>query len=177
MAKPYTKITNELLDNLAKLHVSGSTMNVLIAIIRNTISYHRNQHEISNGFLEKATGLKKSSVTRAIKELERREIIKIVQESRGSHPRVIRILVSNIGTVSKTDPHVLISDTNNVLISDTINVSNFDTQEIKETKEIKEKKRKLSPLASQMMTLDELKKWNAEQLAENDEEEEGYEYL
>ena len=170
MAKSYTHINNDILDGLAKLRISGATFNVLLAIIRYTLSFHRNQHELSNGFLEKATGLSHSSVIRAMQELEERGIIKVVTENCGSHPKMIRIYSTRIATVSNPDPPSVNSDTISSVNSDTKHGISSDTQEIKEEiKENKEKERKPSVFSS----IEEANRWYAEhpeELEDDDEE-------
>ena len=143
MAKNYTKINNELITGLAKSKFKrASTYMVLLAIIRNTLSYHRNQHEMSNGFLAKATGLSERSVIRAIQELEQLKIIKITSESCGSHPRTIRIYTDRVVTMTDvqggTDSPVS-ENTDNPVSN---NTDSPVTQEIKETKDIKEREKK-----------------------------------
>lgn len=159
MAKNYTHIPNDILAGLARLRISGTTFNVLFAIIRYTISFHRNQHELSNGFLMNATGLNERAVIRAIQELQDLKIIKIVSKNNGSHPRTIRILTDKIVTLTKTqggtDKNVSINTDKNV----SENTDKIVSQEIKEEikNQIKEKERKPS-----FSSLEEMSRYYAE---------------
>ena len=145
MAKSYTHIDNSILEGLAQLRLSGTTFNVLMAIIRYTLSFHRNQHELSNGFLMNATGLNERSVIRAIHELEQLGIIKIVSGNSGCKPKTVRIYTDKIVTLTNpqggTDKNV----SDNPDKSDSIIPDKNVSQENKETKkETKKKERKLS---------------------------------
>lgn len=123
MGDGYTKIRNGLISELAKLKLSSpSSYMVLFAVIRNTICFHRSQHEISNTFLMNATGLSKRSVIRAIQELSDAGIIQIIEDSSGHRPRLIRFRGDNPDT-SRGDR------------CDTSRGDNPDTQEKKEIKE------------------------------------------
>lgn len=167
MAKGYTHIDNDILRGLERLRVSGATFNVLMAIISHTLSFHRRQHELSNGFLVKATGLNESSVIRAIRELESLKIIEITRESIGSHPRTIKILTGNIATMAKMEGGTGSSASNSTGNPDSILTGNPANQEIKEeTKENKEKEKDFFS-SEQKPTLEELA---ARSWAENDEE-------
>ena len=169
MAKGYTHIDNDILRGLARLRISGATFNVLMAIISNTLSFHRRQHELSNSFLMNATGLRERTVIRAIQELSDKGIITIVYENIGSHPRTVKLLTDKIVTLTKmsvgTDKNVSNSTDKNVSIL----TDNPVSQEIKEeNKEIKEEERDFSFSSERRLTLEELaaKSW-----AEEDDEE------
>lgn len=168
MAKSYTHINNDILDGLAKLRVSGATLNVLLAIIRYTLSFHRNQHELSNGFLANATGLSERSVIRAMQDLEDREIIKIVSTKCGSHPKMVRIYTDRIVTLSKPQGGTVNPDSKNSDRSDRENTVNPVTQENKEEiKENKEKERKPSVFSS----IEEANRWYDEHPEELEDDE------
>lgn len=166
MANGYTKINNDILDGMTRLRISGATFNVLLAIIRYTVSFHRKQHELSNSFLMNATGLNERSVIRAIQELEGLGIIKIVRENCGSHPRTVQILTDKIVSLTKTqggtDKNVSNSTDKNV--SD--NTDKIVSQEKKETKEIKEKERKPS-----FSSIEEANRWYEEHPEELEDDE------
>ena len=166
MAKGYTHIDNDILRGLARLRISGATFNVLIAIINNTLSFHRRQHELSNGFLVKATGLNESSVIRAIRELEALGIIEIARENIGSHPRTVKILTGNIAMVAKMEGGGGSSASNSTCSSASILTGNSANQEIKEeTKENKEKEKEFFSFSS----LEEAKRYYEEHPEELDD--------
>ena len=159
MAKGYVKLNNELISGLARLKLSSpSSYMVLFAIIRNTLCYHKNQYELSNGFLEKATGLSERSVIRAIQELESRGIIKTVSKNCGSHPRILRILTDRVVTLTASSNFTDNSDSENTDNSDSINTDSPVTQEIIGNNSIKEREKKEISFSS----LEEAKRYYAE---------------
>lgn len=159
MAKGYVKLNNELISGLARLKLtSPSSYMVLFAIIRNTLCYHKNQYELSNGFLEKATGLSERSVIRAIQELESRGIIKTVSKNCGSHPRILRILTDRVVTLTASSNLTDNSDSENTDNSDSINTDSPVTQEIIGNNSIKEREKKEISFSS----LEEAKRYYAE---------------
>lgn len=159
MAKGYVKLNNEFISGLARLKLtSPSSYMVLFAIIRNTLCYHKNQYELSNGFLEKATGLSERSVIRAIQELEGRGIIKTVSKNCGSHPRILRILTDRVVTLTASSNLTDNSDSENTDNSDSINTDNPVTQEIIGNNSIKEREKKEISFSS----LEEAKRYYAE---------------
>lgn len=166
MAKGYVKLNNELISGLARLKLtSPSSYMVLFAIIRNTLCYHKNQHDLSNDFLANATGLNRRSVIRGLKELEANNIIKIVSESCGSHPKIIRILSDNLVTVTDTVIHSDNPVTEKGDNPDTLYSDNPVTQEIIGNNSIKEREKKeISSFSERRLTIEELaaKSWAEE---------------
>ena len=159
MAKGYVKLNNEIISGLARLKLtSPSSYMVLFAIIRNTLCYHRNQHDLSNDFLANATGLNRRSVIRGLKELQAKGIIKIVSKGSGSHPKLVRILSDNLVTVTDT----VIGSDNPVTKEgdnpDTTNSDNPVTQEIIGNKRINKREKKENSFSS----LEEAKKYYTE---------------
>lgn len=158
MAKGYTKINNSMFDALAKWDLTGAEFRVLMAIIRNTMCYHRNQHEISNGFLANATGLSESSVIRAVQSLSDKKIIQIVSAGKGSHPKTIRFLTVKHDTLSNTEGGTVMHDSKRGVIPDSIYTVIPDTQEIKEIKDINKREKKKISFSS----LEEMSRYYAE---------------
>ncbi|MCX7698851.1 MAG: replication protein, partial [Candidatus Goldbacteria bacterium] len=73
----YTRIANEIIDKLCQFRISGEEWQVLWVIIRKTYGYHKKEEKISITQFEKATGLKRASVYRAIKKLLAKKLIGI----------------------------------------------------------------------------------------------------
>ena len=71
----YTRIANELLEALCKLHLSGNAMMVLWAVIRKTYGWNKTSDWISGGQLAAMTGLCRSRVCEALALLQGRRII------------------------------------------------------------------------------------------------------
>ena len=157
MAKGYVKLNNDFISGLARLKLtSPSSYMVLFAIIRSTLCFRRNQYEMSNGFLENATGLSERSIIRAIKELEGNGIIQIVSENCGSHPRKIRILTDRVVTLTASSPLTDNLDSKNTDNLDSINTDSPDTQKRIRNNNIKEKEKKETFSPERKLTLEEL---------------------
>jgi len=80
VAKPqlengHTQIANELLEQLIKLYLSPNQWQVLLCIIRKTYGFKKKVDFIANRQIVENTGLIKSTVSRALKNLEKRRII------------------------------------------------------------------------------------------------------
>jgi len=71
----YTKIANELLEAICRLHLSGNQWKVLHAIIRQTYGWHRKADWISGSQIAEITGLHRSRVCEALQALQRRRVI------------------------------------------------------------------------------------------------------
>ncbi len=66
----YTPIANEILDRLAKTHLSSNQWQVLLCIIRKTYGYHKKVDYIANSQIVEATGLCKAVVSRVLHYLQ-----------------------------------------------------------------------------------------------------------
>lgn len=71
----YTKIPNALMDWLISSGLSKREFVVVLAVIRNTLGWHRQSSVLSCRFIATATGLKPGHVSEAIKGLEERGIL------------------------------------------------------------------------------------------------------
>lgn len=72
----YTQIPNLILDDLLPL-MKEAEMRIFMVICRQTIGWHRREHQISLSFFEKATGLCRQGVLNGIEEaIKRNTIIK-----------------------------------------------------------------------------------------------------
>ncbi len=80
MAQPqledgHTRIANEILEHLIKLHLSPNQWQVLLCIIRKTYGFQKKVDYIANSQIIKDTGLCKAVVSRALKQLAMKVII------------------------------------------------------------------------------------------------------
>ncbi|KPU43014.1 bacteriophage replication protein O [Oxobacter pfennigii] len=96
MSKPqledgYTKIANELLEQIYKLPLNGTQFRIIAVIIRYTYGYSRKEHEMSESFISSNSGIYKRQVQRALKELIESKIITVVKEASFNSSRVIAI--------------------------------------------------------------------------------------
>jgi len=71
----HTQIANEILERLMRLHLSPNQWQVLLCIIRKTYGFKKKVDYIANSQIQTATGLGKSVVSRALRELYDRRII------------------------------------------------------------------------------------------------------
>lgn len=71
----YTAIANEIMEALSKYRIPGEQMQCLLFIIRKTYGFNKVWDTISNSQFTKATGLKKSSVCRALNKLINKNIV------------------------------------------------------------------------------------------------------
>ena len=80
MAKPqlengHTQIANEILERLAKTHLSPNQWQVMFCVIRKTYGFHKKVDYIANFQIMEATSLCKAVVSRCLKGLSDMEII------------------------------------------------------------------------------------------------------
>lgn len=71
----YTKIANEIMNALVAYRIPGEQMQCLLFIIRKTYGFNKKEDAISNKQFCDATGLKRSSVCRAINGLIDKNIV------------------------------------------------------------------------------------------------------
>lgn len=71
----HTKIANEILEQLMKIHLSPNQWQVLICIMRKTYGYHKKVDYIANCQIIESTGLCKAVVSRVLSALEKMNII------------------------------------------------------------------------------------------------------
>ena len=72
----YTAIANEIMEALAAYRLPGEQMQCLCFILRKTYGFNKKSDEISLTQFEKATGMARKSVTRALSGLDDKNIIK-----------------------------------------------------------------------------------------------------
>lgn len=71
----FTRIANEILEALARIRISGESRQVLDVILRKTYGFGKKEDCISLSQFYLATGIAKSSLVRAIKNLEKMNLI------------------------------------------------------------------------------------------------------
>lgn len=71
----YTRIANEILEELAKIQISGYQWRCIMFLWRKTYGFKKCEDTISLSQWVDGTGLKKQHVCRTVKELEQRKII------------------------------------------------------------------------------------------------------
>lgn len=65
----YTRIANEIMDNLVNTPLLGAEFQVLLFIIRKTYGYNKKQDRISFTQFEKHTGISRQTINKTIKNL------------------------------------------------------------------------------------------------------------
>jgi len=71
----HTRIANELLEHLMRLYLAPNQWQVLLCIIRKTYGFQKKADFIANRQIVEDTGLVKSTISRALKRLELRNIV------------------------------------------------------------------------------------------------------
>jgi len=71
----HTRIANELLDQLARLHLSPNQWQILFFIIRKTYGFHKKADYITNAQIVEGTGIHKAHVSRAMSNLIGRQVL------------------------------------------------------------------------------------------------------
>lgn len=71
----FTKINNDLLEAVIEKHLSGTEWDVLMIILRYTAGFHRDKWKLSLGFIAKASGRHRITVSHALKRLRERGIV------------------------------------------------------------------------------------------------------
>jgi phage replication O-like protein O len=65
----YTKIANEVLDNIAKAKLNGTQFRILMVVWRSTYGWDKKEFRLSESFLANATGIHKQQIKRELKEM------------------------------------------------------------------------------------------------------------
>lgn len=86
----YTPIANEIMDQIVRLPLNGTQLRMLLIIWRYTYGFSRKEHEISETFISKASGIDRRNIRREISELIKKKMLIVVQEASFTRPRVIR---------------------------------------------------------------------------------------
>lgn len=71
----YTRIANEILEEIMKLNLNGTQFRLVMAIWRYTYGFQRKEHEMSLSFLADAINASRGQVTRELNTLIDRKII------------------------------------------------------------------------------------------------------
>ncbi|MBT2735326.1 replication protein [Bacillus sp. ISL-7] len=96
----YTKIANELFEELAKIKLSPTQYRLLFVIWRYTYGFNRKEHEMSLTFLSQATGCDLRQIQRELKSLEVRKLI--FQKIKSGNTRKITFNKNHDDWVSKS---------------------------------------------------------------------------
>lgn len=108
----YTKIANELLEQLCKADFTLTELKILLVVIRQTYGFGRKKHELSIGFISEATGISDRGIRSAIKKLIKSNVLIEFKPKFGSKPRELGInkryltwIYGEAGFPGSTVPH------------------------------------------------------------------------
>ncbi len=86
----YTKIANQILENIVRLPMNGTQLKIIMVIWRNTYGFSRKEAELSESYISKATGIDRRNVRREIAGLIINNIVVVVKEAGFTSPRIIK---------------------------------------------------------------------------------------
>lgn len=85
----FTKLDNDILEEMASRKFNGTQYRILFALWRYTYGFQREHHDISLGFLSEATGIERSRVKKDLNRLIDSKVITVIQEASFNRTRVI----------------------------------------------------------------------------------------
>lgn len=136
----FTRIANEILENIAKAKLNGTQYAIVITVWRFTYGYQRKEAEFSLSFLSKETGIHRNQIQPELIKLIERNILIITQEATWTSPQVLkfnkdydqwRVLVKTL-TVSENTNRTVSENTNRG-VSEFTNHIKKDKENIKES--------------------------------------------
>lgn len=87
----YTRIANELLEQLILYKLNASQLKIVFTIIRYTYGFNRKSHNLSLTFLSKATGISKRYVSSELSKLIEENVVLIIQEHTDTQSRELQL--------------------------------------------------------------------------------------
>lgn len=77
----YTKLANELLEEVPKFKFNGTQLRIIMLVWRYTYGFNRKDHEMSLTFISNAAGIIKSQIDRELTKLIENKVIIVTAES------------------------------------------------------------------------------------------------
>ncbi|MDF9844178.1 MULTISPECIES: replication protein [unclassified Paenibacillus] len=87
--EPYTRIANEILEEVARRKFNGTQHSILLIVWRYTYGFNRKSHELSVTFLAEAIQSDPKGVKRELNRLLERKVLKITKVAHGNRSRMI----------------------------------------------------------------------------------------
>ena len=87
----YTRIPNDLLENIYRMDFNSSQIKVLLCLVRNTYGYNRIDCNFSNSYVANGTGISKRRIGEVIKSLEDGNEIIVTKKGTFSSPKKAKI--------------------------------------------------------------------------------------
>lgn len=84
----YTRIANELLDNLVKLYLNGNEWKIVHCVMRQTWGWRKKADRISLTQFTEHTGLNRSTVNKIVKSLVAKQILVAKQQPSGNEYQI-----------------------------------------------------------------------------------------
>lgn len=100
----YTRIANELLDNVMKQRFNGTQHSIIYCVLRNTYGFQRKSHEMSLTFISAATGIHKDLVKRELDKLIESKVIRVFKEAGFRSTREIGINKNTVDWIIQSEP-------------------------------------------------------------------------
>lgn len=85
----FTKIANQILEEIAKFKFNGTELRIIMIIWRYTYGFNRKSHEMSAGFISNAIGVDISRVKKVLKDLIDKKVILVVEEASFNSSRIL----------------------------------------------------------------------------------------
>jgi phage replication O-like protein O len=85
----FTRIANELMENIPYFKFNGTQLRLLLVIFRYTYGFSRKSHELSISYLITATGIHREQVKRELSTLIKCNVVTVVREATFTTPRIL----------------------------------------------------------------------------------------
>ena len=87
----YTRIANELLEQIILYKLNATQLKIVLTIIRYTYGFNRKSHSLSLTFISKATGISKRYVSSELNKLIEENVVLITQEHTDTQSRELQL--------------------------------------------------------------------------------------
>ncbi|WP_438312297.1 replication protein [Sporosarcina sp. FA9] len=85
----YTRIANELLEQISRFKFNGTEFRILMIVWRYTYGFNRKGHALSTSFIAEAIGIDNSRVRKVLKKLIDTNVISVLKEATFNESRVL----------------------------------------------------------------------------------------
>lgn len=118
MIDTFTRFSNDLLDNLMKSNFNGSEMRIILAVVRMTFGYHKEDAKLSLSYISKMVGRNKPVVSKTLNSLIEKKVIIVVEKETTHGSRILKI---------NPDYYLELSSTKSIIKTDGGSSSPLDT--------------------------------------------------
>lgn len=98
----FTGVANEIIEHLARLKINGTQFRIIMVVFRYTYGFQRKEHELSESFIARATGINIRQIKRELADLLERKIITLVRAASFTDSRIIAFNKDHEGWVGKS---------------------------------------------------------------------------